>query len=45
MTLKCVSFPFNKTGEIRTPILCPNMNKIKVENGHAGKCASYVTCQ
>ena len=41
----CNSFPWNKTGEFRTPILCPNMDKNKVEAAHVGnaQAPSYVT--
>ena len=46
MTLKrvtCNSFPWNKAWDFRTPIICPNANKSKIEAAHSGKCAKYVT--
>ena len=46
MTLKyitCKSFPWNKAGDFRTPILCPSMDKNKIEKARAGRCASCVT--
>ena len=36
------SFPWSKAGDFRTPILCPNMVKNKIEATRAGKCTSYV---
>ena len=45
MTLKRVtrnSFPWNKAGDLRTPILCPNMDKNKIDAARAGNCTSYV---
>ena len=46
MTLKhvtCYSFPWNKTRDFRTPILCPNVHKNKIEAANTGKCMSYIT--
>ena len=46
MTLKRVtfkSFSWNKSGDIRTPILRPNMDKSEIEATGAEKCMSYVT--
>ena len=46
MTLKpvtCDTFSWNKAGNFRTPILCPNMDKIKIEAARAGKCTSFVS--
>ena len=37
------SFPWNKAGDFRTPILSPNMDKNKIDAAREGKCASYVT--
>ena len=45
ITLKrvtCKSFPWNKAGDFRTPSLCPNVDKNKIDAARAGKCASYV---
>ena len=36
--ITCNSFPWNKAGDFRTPILCPNMDKNKFQSAHAGKC-------
>ena len=38
----CKSFPWNKAGDFRPPILCPNMDKYKMEAARAGKCTSYM---
>ena len=48
VTLKrvtCNSFPWNKAGDFRTPILCPNMDKNEIEDARAGKRTSYVTAK
>ena len=39
----CDSFPWNKAGDFRTPILCPNMDKNEIDAARAGKCKSNVT--
>ena len=33
----CISFPWNKAGDFRTPILCPSMNKNKIKPACTGK--------
>ena len=41
-TLKRVTYnplSWNKAGDFRTPILCPNMDKNKIEAAHGGKNA------
>ena len=43
--LTCNSFPWNKAGDFRTPRLCPNMDKNKIEVARAGKGTSYITSE
>ena len=43
--ITCNSFPWNKAGHFRTPILCANMDINKMEAARAGKCFSYVTSE
>ena len=45
MTLKgvtCNSFPWNKAGDFRTPILCPNMDIYKIEDVCVGNAQAML---
>lgn len=46
MTLKrvpCNSLPWNKAGDLRRPILCPNTDKNNIKAARAGKCTCNLT--